>query len=254
MQEKRDVIRATDAEGIRLARTLLRGARHGALAVLDPAGGGPLASRVGVATDCDGTPVVLISTLAAHTRALAADPRCSLLLGDPGKGDPLAHPRLSLTCRAVRVDNATADHERVSRRYLERNPKAKLYAKLPDFSYYALEVDTASLNGGFGKAYALTRPDLIVSGPVVDALAAAEPGAVDHMNSDHRDAIALYARHFGGETEPADWSISGIDVDGIDIIDGDRYQRIFFDQPLADAAELRPALVRMARQARESLS
>ncbi|TIX34331.1 MAG: HugZ family protein, partial [Mesorhizobium sp.] len=93
---KKDVIRETDAEAIRLAKTLIRSARFGALAVIEPGTGSPLASRVGVATDLDGAPLILVSMLSAHTGAILADPRCSLLVGEPGKGDPLAHPRLTL--------------------------------------------------------------------------------------------------------------------------------------------------------------
>jgi len=253
MPEKRDVIRETDAEAIRLARNLLRSARHGALAVLDPATGSPLASRVGVATDADGTPVILISMLAAHTRALIADPRCSLLLGEPGKGDALAHPRITLACHATRLDAGSPRHQRVARRYLNRNPKAKLYAELGDFSYFALTVESASLNGGFGKAYALAKEDIILNGDVVEALAAGEQGALEHMNSDHRDAIGLYARHFGGQKIAADWTIAGIDADGLDLVDGDRVLRIFFASPLEEASALRFVLVSMAKEARMNL-
>src|SRR5262245_36792691 len=96
MTERRDVLRPTDEEAIRLGKTLVATARHGAIAVLDPETGAPLASRVGVATDADGAPIILVSMLAAHTRALIADPRCSLLVGEIGKGDPLAHPRITL--------------------------------------------------------------------------------------------------------------------------------------------------------------
>ena len=66
-ERKKDVIRETDAEAIRLAKTLIRTARYGALAVLDPETGAPLASRVGVATDVDGAPLILVSLLSAHT-------------------------------------------------------------------------------------------------------------------------------------------------------------------------------------------
>src|SRR5690606_16032337 len=112
------VIRETDAEAIRLGKTLLREARYGALGVLDPETGAPFVSRAGVATDVDGTPLILISLLAAHTGALLADPRCSLLLGEPGKGDALAHPRISLSCTAVKLERRTAAHARAERRYL----------------------------------------------------------------------------------------------------------------------------------------
>src|SRR5262245_58178167 len=184
----KDVIRETDAEAVRLAKTLTRTARYGALAVIEPETGAPLASRVGVATDADGTPLILVSQLSAHTKAILADPRCSLLVGEPGKGDPLAHPRITLVCRAVKLEAGTAERVRAERRYLNRNPKAKLYVGLGDFSFFRLEVERASLNGGFGKAYLLTRGDVIVEGPVVDALAESEQQAIDHMNDDHLDA------------------------------------------------------------------
>ena len=247
--KKKDVIRETDAEAIRLAKTLLRSARFGALAVLEPRTGSPLASRVGVATDIDGAPLILVSMLAAHTTALLADPRCSLLLGEPGKGDPLAHPRPTLICQASRLERGSVGHARAERRYLNRNPKAKLYAGLGDFSMFRLEPQRASLNGGFGKAYLLDRPDLVTSGPVVEELAASEQSAVEHMNADHLDAIAVYAHHFAG-TSGDGWIIAGLDADGMDLVSGDSVCRVFFPQPLASARELRPILVDMAREGR----
>lgn len=247
--EKKDVLRPTDEEAIRLAKTLMRTARHGALAVIDPEGGGPLASRVGVATDADGAPMILVSMLSAHTRAILADPRCSLLLGEPGRGDPLAHPRVTLVCRATKIELGTPAHARAARRYLNRNPKAKLYIGLGDFHLFRLEPELASLNGGFGKAYALSRADLVAGGPAVEAIAASEQSAIDHMNKDHRDAIDLYARHFAGAANDG-WSITGLDSEGMDIAMGDEIRRVFFPQRLESAPALRQVLVEMARIAR----
>lgn len=245
----KDVIRETDAEAIRLAKKLVRTARFGALAVLETETGTPLASRVGVATDADGTPLILVSGLSAHTKAIQADPRCSLLVGEPGKGDPLAHPRITLVCRAAQLETDTPEQARVQWRYLSRNPKARLYAGLGDFSFFRLEVQRASLNGGFGKAYLLKREDLILTGQVVDELAAAEQRAVDHMNDDHLDAIANYARHFA-RAEGTGWIMTGIDVDGFDIVAGDEIRRVFFPSPLKNAGEMREMLVAMAKAAR----
>ncbi|MGI6851858.1 HugZ family protein [Mesorhizobium sp. 1B3] len=249
MEEKKHVIRETDAQAIRLARTLIRAARYGAIAVLDPGDGAPMASRVAVATDLDGAPIILVSALSAHTGALVADPRCSLLVGEPGKGDPLAHPRISVSCRAVRLERGTQDHARAERRYLNRHPKGKLYAGFPDFSFFRLEPQGASLNGGFGKAYLLGRADLLVESAATDELAAREQGAIDHMNEDHADAIAVYARQFAKASGDG-WVITGLDADGIDIANGDDIRRIFFPQPLAGAGELRQALVDLAKAGR----
>lgn len=251
--EKKDVLRPTDAEAIRLARTLMRSARYGALAVLEPGSGGPLASRVAVATDIDGAPLILVSSLSGHTGGLVADPRCSLLLGEPGKGDPLAHPRIGISAHARRIERGTPDHGRIEWRFLSRHPKSKLYAGFPDFAYFRLEPEKASLNGGFGKAFALTRADLLVEVAANDALAGSEASAVSHMNADHADAVEVYARAFAAG-DPGPWRLTGIDAEGIDIANGDDARRVFFPAPLASAADMRMALVRMAQDGRAVLA
>ncbi|CAM5347565.1 hypothetical protein MAUB1S_06006 [Mycolicibacterium aubagnense] len=245
----KDVIRETDAQSIQLAKTLLRTARYGALAVIDPTSGSPLASRVGVATDIDGTPLILISMLAPHTGALLADPRCSLLVGEPGKGDALAHPRMSLVCRAIRLERGANEQFRAERRYLNRNPKARLYVGLGDFSFFRLDVERASLNGGFGKAYLLDRSDLIVNGAINGALAESEQSALDHMNSEHLDAVMVYAHHYA-KADGDGWTLAGFDADGMDLVSGDRVERIFFPKPLETQQDLRKTLVEMAKAGR----
>jgi putative heme iron utilization protein len=248
----RSVIRETDAEAIRLAKTLLRTARYGALAALEPGSGTPLASRVAVAADLDGTPLILVSRLSEHTGAILADPRCSLLLGEPGKGDPLAYPRISLRCRAVRVEREAPDHHRAERRYLNRHPKAKLYAGFADFSFFRLAIARASLNAGFGKAYQLTGDELVCGLAANTELALAEQPALDHMNADHRDAIDVYARAFAG-ADGSGWTMTGIDAEGFDIARGDDSRRVFFDAPLDSASEMRATLVAMVEQGRKLL-
>jgi putative heme iron utilization protein len=252
MAEKtKDVLRPTDDEAIRLARTLIRSARHGAIAVLDPETGAPLASRVAVATDYDGAPLILISGLAAHTGGINADPRCSLLLGEPGKGDAMAHARITISCVAEKIARDDPRHARIEWRFLSHNPKSKLYAGLGDFAFYRLEPQRASLNGGFGKAFALTRENLLSAGDQLDAIAAAERSAVEHMNDDHSEAIANYASVFGKARGDEGWVMTGIDADGFDLAAGDRVMRIFFKQPLSDAPDMHKTLVAMAIEARQ---
>ena len=249
---KKDLLQPTDDKAIRLAKTLIRSARFGALAVLDPKSGAPLASRVGVAADLDGTPVILVSTLAAHTAGLLADSRCSLLIGEPGKGDPLAHARISIACRAEKLARGTDEGDRVRRRYLNRHPKGALYADFADFAFFKLNPESASLNGGFARAYALEKAHLLTDSSATAGMAAVEQDAISHMNADHGEAINLYARHFAKAKE-GKWVMTGIDAEGIDIASGDESRRIFFAKPLADAADMRKALVSMAEEARAAL-
>ncbi|WEK05157.1 MAG: DUF2470 domain-containing protein [Candidatus Devosia phytovorans] len=246
----KDLLQPTTDDTIRQVKTIIRTARHGAIATLDPASGAPQISRVGISSDFDGTPVILISGLAAHFPALEADPRCSLLLGETGKGDPLAHPRISIASTAVKIERDSADHQRIAARYLAHQPKAKLYVELGDFRFWRLEPQSANFNGGFGKAYALTGAELLSSNDA--ALAAAEPSALEHMNEDHFDAVANYARHYC-KAQTGNWSLAGIDAEGIDITLGDDVRRIFFDAPLSIPEDMHMTLVKMAKTARLAL-
>ncbi len=233
-------LQPVDSEAIALARSLLRTARYGALATLDPQSGHPLASRTATATDTDGTPVILVSALAPHTSALKADPRCSLLIGEPGKGDPLAHPRMTIVCDAAELVRDSEDGRRARRRYLNRHPKAALYADFGDFAFFRLDILSASLNGGFARAYALDRRHLLLASEISRAVAAAEQSAIDHMNMDHADAIRLIASD-GRNKGNSDWKLTGIDPEGIDLANGDMVRRITFQAPLAAEADLRIA-------------
>lgn len=159
-QSERGVLRETTSDVIAEARDMVRSVDHAALATIEAGTGHPLASRVGLATLSDGTPVVLVSRLAAHSAALDGEARCSLLIGEAGKGDPLAHPRLTLMCRATVISDPAARTEaRV--RYLARQPKAALYIDLPDFRFFRLDIERVSFNAGFGKAYAIEGKDLL---------------------------------------------------------------------------------------------
>lgn len=148
-------IRPTDNDARALAMELITAARFGALGVIDPATQAPLVSRVAVAW-IQNAPHLLVSDLSQHTKALAANPTCSLLLGEPqDKGDPLTHPRVTLQCTAQ-----TAEKAGLRDLWLTAHPKAKLYLDFADFNFIRLDISAAFLNGGFGKAFHLKPEDL----------------------------------------------------------------------------------------------
>jgi len=219
-------IRPTTPEAIQLAQTLLRSSRYGALAVLDAKSGRPLASRVAVATDVDGTPVILVSGLAAHTPGLLAHSSCSLLLGEVGKGDPLAHARVTLHCQAEKVDRTSPEYPQIRHRYLNHNPKGALYVDLGDFVFFRLRIETASLNGGFGRAFNLSHEDLI-SDPLASAtIGSQEQQALDALNQQYVSEIKAYIADIKGSL--ANWKIIGLDPAGFDLGNGDHIVRMHF--------------------------
>lgn len=246
--ERKDPIRPTDDEARGLARGLLRAARFGSLATLGP-DGHPGATLTSLATDSDGTPLILVSSLSAHTRNLMADPRASLLIAPGGKGDPLAHPRVTLKLRATRVARDGEDAPRIRRRFLARQPKAALYADFGDFSFFSLQIEAASLNGGFGKAYELAASDILAERDKAAAIAAIEEGALAHMNADHADALQLYATKLLGAKAGA-WRATGLDPDGLDLALGDIALRLPFPASVDGPGALRMMLAGLAAQAR----
>ncbi|MBV6657546.1 MAG: HugZ family protein [Devosiaceae bacterium] len=246
MAENKSVLQEVDDEARNQAKALVRTARHGALAHLHKASGTPHVSRVGVATAPDGAPTILISQLSPHYEGLMGQPRCSLLLGEPGKGDPLAHPRITVMAQARRVTDE-AERQMMRGRYLARHPKAALYVDFADFAFWVLAPTGAALNGGYGKAYTLEADDL--RSPVAGGLAEIEPGAVAHMNADHKDALDLYAGQALADPGTG-WSAVSLDAEGLDLMRNEQLVRVRFPKPLTTAEALRGTLAAMAKSIR----
>ncbi len=243
-KKPRDVLQEVDDKAWRLAKHMVRTARHGALGTLDVATGAPSVSRVALATYVNGDPGFFISALAAHQPNLVKDSRCSLLIGEIGKGDPLAYPRMTLIGQARPLADGT-ERDAFRRRYRERNSKSKLYQDLPDFTYWRFRAERISLNAGFGRAYALAPADLLLAGGIDPNWQDIEPSVLAHMNSDHTSAVQTYAALAGGEGDA--WRLACIDPEGMDLVRNDDVRRLWFDPPLATASEIRPRLVALAR-------
>ena len=234
-----------------VAKGLLRATRAGTLGTLDRNTGHPFVSLVNVATDVDGAPLILVSKLSTHTANLEVDGRASLLLATTGKGDPLAHPRLTLLGSFAPVPRDAADAPRLRRRFLARHPKSELYADFGDFAFWRLAVVSAHLNGGFARAADLKAADVLTDLAGADELVEAEEGAVSHMNADHAEAVGLYATKLLG-AEPGPWRLTGVDPDGLDLARGDLTLRLPFPERITGAAQLRKTVVELAAKARQS--
>jgi putative heme iron utilization protein len=231
----------------KVARSLLRRSRQGALATLMAGSGDPYCSLVNVATDADGSPILLISRLALHTKNILGDARVSLMLDERAAGDALAGSRIMLPGRAVEAGEDAAAGLR--RRYLNAHPSAEAFVNFKDFSFFRINLSGAHLVAGFGRIVDL-KPDLFltdISGAA--ALLEAEQGAIDHMNADHRDTMKLYAKKLLG-AGIEDWRCSGCDPDGIDMQAGAMTLRLDFPERVTGAPELRKMLVRLAGEAR----
>jgi putative heme iron utilization protein len=232
-----------------VAKTLLRATRTGTLATLDRNTGHPFASLVNVATDADGAPLILVSKLATHTANLEVDGRASLLLAETGKGDALAHPRLTVLGTFAPVAREAADEPRIRRRFLARHPKSELYAGFGDFAFWRMAVVSAHLNGGFARAADFAAADVLTDVSDAHVLVEAEADAIAHMNADHAEASRLYATKLLGAPEGG-WACVGVDPEGIELQYGQTALRLFFPQRVTGPGPLRVMLKQLAEQAR----
>ena len=236
-----------DFDAARLARSLLRRSRQGALATLAPGSGDPYCSLVNVASHPDGSPILLISRLALHTRNLLGDGRLSLMLDERVEGDPLEGSRIML---AGVAEQASGDDVAIlRRRYLNAHPSSEVFVDFKDFSFFRIRPTGAHLVAGFGRIVDLKPEQFLTEISDAASLLEAEQGVLDHMNADHREAMTLYATKLLG-AKSADWRCTGCDPEGIDLQAGSLTLRLDFPRRIVTPAALRQVLKQFADQAR----
>jgi putative heme iron utilization protein len=225
-------------------KKLLRESRSGALATLMAGTGDPYCSLVNIGTDAGGSPLLLLSTLAVHTKNILADSRISLMLDERKDGDPLEGARVMLMGEAAVTDDAAARAA-----YLRRHPEAEMFAGFADFAFYRMEIGCAHLVAGFGRIVDLAAADVLTDLSDAQALIEAEAGAIDHLNSDHAEACRLYATRLLGGPD-GDWRCVGIDPEGMELQQGRLALRLAFAKRVDGPGPLRALLKQLADQAR----
>ena len=236
-----------DFDPSKLAKSLLRKSRQGALATLMAGSGDPYCSLVNIAAHADATPILLISRLAVHTRNILGDDRVSLMLDERASGDPLEGARIMLAGRAEQA--ADDDAAVLRRRYLNAHPSAEAFVEFKDFSFFRIVPSGLHLVAGFGRIIDLRPSQFLTDISDAAALLEAEQGAVQHMNEDHRDAMNLYATKLLG-AEAADWRCTGCDPDGMDMQADGKTLRLDFPERVRNGGELRKMLVKLVSEAR----
>jgi hypothetical protein len=212
----------------------------------DPSKGDwPYASLVLTAVDYDASPLLLISTLAEHTKNLKQDPRASLLFdGTQGLDDPLTG------ARATVLGTLQPDSDPVRlRRFVSRHPSASLYAGFKDFSVYRMQITRAHLVAGFGRIHWIDADALLGPASDVSWLREHEPSILEHMNDDHAATIDLYAQNLL-QRDGTGWRLTGVDREGADLRRGGVTLRLDFPAPVKDLDAVRQSFVALAQSAK----
>lgn len=225
------------------ARQFLSSTHSGVLSTISARlGGYPFGSIAPFVLDHDGNPLILISTIAEHTKNIQADARVSLIAFDPATADMQAGARLTVIGKAIQTDK----DERLRARYLRYFPQAEGYFGMHDFLFHRIEMEQARFIGGFGKIHWIAGDELRAP---PHRLATEEAAILDHMNADHAENLRAYCRHVHG-VEAAQAAMIGIDTAGFDVRADGKLLRFAFDTPVTDAQEARQALVALAKACR----
>jgi putative heme iron utilization protein len=226
--------------------------RVGSLATLSRrAAGFPFGSVAPYGVDEHGNPTFLFSALAMHTQNILADERASLLVSEPVPAeDVLAAARVTLIGHARPV--APNELAGVRAAYLERHESAAAWADFKDFSFYQLDVADGYYVAGFGAMSWVAADDYHAAAR--DPLADSAAGILEHMNTDHGDAVLLYARVLAGiEADVA--VMVGIDRLGFRVRarsgEQTRTVRLGFPTEVRSTGDARKALIGLLKTARE---
>jgi len=218
------------------ARTLVYLGRIGSLSTISRKQPGfPFGSVMPYGLDAGGRPIFLISSMAMHTQNLQADPRASLLVTQP---DASGIPR--------------AEIAEARELYLERYANAKYWVDFEDFCFYRMDVLDVYYVGGFGVMGWVQASDYDDAQP--DPLAEAAAGIIEHMNTDHKDALVLLAGAFAG-IEGKEAAMTSVDRLGFHLrlktSEGVKGTRIGFSREVRTPGEARRVLVEMVQQTRQ---
>ena len=228
----------------REARQLLRGHAYGALSTLSRKfNGHPFGSITPYLVDHDGSLLILISTLAEHTRNIQHDSRVSLITHSQNDSNIQTQGRVT----ALGSAQIIADKNQSGTRYLRYFPQAASYFAMHDFSFYRIVPQALRFIGGFGKIHWVEADNYLVPPyPLIEQ----EPDVIAHMNAEHGDAMRRYCQHIH-HSEVLDVEMLGIDCDGFDVLADGKIWRFDFEQMVLDAQQARQALVAMSKKTKQ---
>ena len=142
---------------------LIRGRMIAALGTLHQ--GAPFVSMVTFAAAGNGSLILHVSRLAAHTRDMLDNPDVSLLITESeGAGKmPQALARVTVQGRAEMLDRDSQKHIDAQDVYLSRFPDATPLFEFSDFSIFVIKPVSARVIAGFGQAVTITAEDFVTA-------------------------------------------------------------------------------------------
>jgi|SRR6266496_4296798 hypothetical protein len=127
--------------------------------------GAPFVSMVTYAVARDGSFILHVSRLAAHTRDMLDNPEVSLLITESEAAGkmPQALARVTVQGRTEMLDRESEKHTDAREVYLSRFPDAAPLFEFSDFNIFVIEPVSARVIAGFGQAVTITGEDFVTA-------------------------------------------------------------------------------------------
>ena len=143
----------SNSQQIELVQKLLTQEKFGVLSTLSlKHDGWPFGSATPYAISASGDPIILVSSLAEHTKNMMQDARVSLFIQDTTTN---ANPQSTARATLMGVVEAVPENEaeEAAQRYLSRFPEATQNFQLGGFSLLKIGVKQVRYIGGFGEMF-----------------------------------------------------------------------------------------------------
>lgn len=222
------------------ARRMLRTHRYGTLCTLSKKlDGYPFGSITPYLVDHDGSLLILISTLAEHTKNIRQDPRVSLITHNQQSSHIQIQGRVTVTGNA----QLELDRNKIGPRYLRYFPEAQAYFSMRDFSFYRIRPIAIRYIGGFGKIHWI---DMVNYAAIqASAFAQQEQQLLAEINTGQHDLLQQLLQQ-RDSIDVTDVRAVGLDCDGIDVRGGDeQVWRLNFPEALKAPALNTLATIKM---------
>ena len=241
------------------AKQFLRSTHSGILSTISTKFSGyPFGSVTPFVLDQHCQPIILISSIAEHTKNIIINPKVSLLVFESGNlksaQNLQANARLTLIGEAEKLEKNDTNLMTRYGRYL---PESVGYFAMHDFSFYRINIHQARYIAGFGKMGWMDggeiRGDKLINNN--NKLDTIETSMIEHMNADHADSLLAYCKHFHS-VSPSRATLIGVDSEGFDIeaLIGNepniKILRFNFETPIFDTSSARMAFVALSKAVR----
>ncbi|CAI8613608.1 unnamed protein product [Vicia faba] len=212
--------------------------------------GYPSGSMVDFACDANGCLILAVSDLAVHSKDLAANPKCSVLVAR----DPEDRTDLVITLHGDAIFVPDKDNEPIRAAYLARHPNA-FWVDFGDFRFVRIEPKVVRFVSGVATA-------LLASGEFsgdefksakVDPISQFSKPVASHMNKDHGEDTKMIVQHW--TSVPVDFAdILDLDHLGFNVkavYKGDTFKlRVPFPRPAEDRKDVKTLIVEMLQAAK----